>query len=181
MSAFDSDSDLGGDVAYRLMAESFVRLFWRAALFEQTLTWLREHGYYVVSLDASTWTEEADMHRDIAAALEFPDYYGYNLDALNDCLGDAAFRGYRAGDEEPTGFVLAFTGYDTFAAHCPREAHIVLDIIANWARRAMLIGNRVCCLVQSNDPDIQFEPVGATPVLWNDAEWLNSRRRPDAD
>ncbi len=181
MSVFDSAGDLGGDVAYRLMADSFVRLFWRAALFEQTLAWLREHGYYVVRLDASAWTQESDMHRDIAAALEFPDYYGNNLNALNDCLGDAAFGGYGAEGEEPTGVVLAFAGYDTFASHCPREAHSVLDIIADLARRAMLIGNRMCCLVQSSDPDIQLEPVGATPVSWNDAEWLNSRRRPDAD
>lgn len=30
----------------------------------------------------------ADIHELIADALEFPDYYGMNLDALHDCLGD---------------------------------------------------------------------------------------------
>ena len=29
-----------------------------------------------------------DMHHRFAAALEFPDYYGHNLDALFDCLTD---------------------------------------------------------------------------------------------
>lgn len=178
MSAFNPDSDLRADVAFRLMANSFVRLFWRLELFEQTLTWLREHGYRVVRLDASAWTREADLHRDIAAALDFPDYYGRNLDALNDCLGDIALGGYGT-DAKATGFVLAFTAYDTFSAHCAREAQIVLDIIADRARHAMLTGHRVCCLVQSNDPAIRFEPVGAAPVLWNDAEWLDSRRHPD--
>jgi len=38
----------------------------------------------VAILDASGWHAGADMHRDIAAALDFPDYYGNNLDALND-------------------------------------------------------------------------------------------------
>ncbi|MFD9005044.1 barstar family protein [Streptomyces sp. NPDC059582] len=28
------------------------------------------------------------MHRDVATAIDFPDYYGHNLDALNDCLRD---------------------------------------------------------------------------------------------
>ncbi|ABP54772.1 hypothetical protein Strop_2324 [Salinispora tropica CNB-440] len=73
--------------------------------------------------------------------------------------------------------MLVSTGYDTFARRCPRTAQVVLDIIADQARAAALIGHRVCCLVQSNDPAIRFEPVGAMPVAWNDAEWLDSSRQ----
>jgi RNAse (barnase) inhibitor barstar len=160
------------DVALRLMYNSFVRLFWRMELFEQALGSLSELGYDVARLDASGWVQESDMHRDMAAALDFPDYYGHNLDALNDCLRDIV-----SGDVGSAGFILAFTRYDKFAAHCPREAQIVLDIVADQARRALLTGYRVCCLVQSDDPDIRFEPVGAMPVMWNDAEWFDSRRR----
>lgn len=166
-------------MALRLMSNSFVRLFWRVELFEQALASLTEHGYDVARLDASAWTQASDLHRDIAAALDFPDYYGHNLDALNDCLRDVVAGDYGA-DASAAGFILAFTGYDKFAAHCPREANVVLDIIADQARRALLSGYRVCCLVQSDDPGIEFEPVGAMPVMWNDAEWLDSRRRPDA-
>jgi hypothetical protein len=57
-----------------------------------------------------------------------------------------------------------------------RTAQILLDIFADQARRAILIGNRIICLVQSKDPQLSFEPVGAMPVMWNDAEWLNSKR-----
>jgi hypothetical protein len=32
------------------------------------------------------------------------------------------------------------------------------------------------CLVQSNDPQIRFEP-RREPPAWNRAEWLDSRRR----
>jgi RNAse (barnase) inhibitor barstar len=49
---------------------------------------MRRHGYTVVSLDASGWAADENLHRDIAAALDFPDYYRRNLDALNDCMGD---------------------------------------------------------------------------------------------
>jgi hypothetical protein len=35
------------------------------------------------------------------------------------------------------------------------------------------------CLIQSDDPHVRFERVGATPVAWNDAEWLDSRRQSD--
>lgn len=30
----------------------------------------------------------ADIHEKLADALGFPEYYGMNLDALHDCLGD---------------------------------------------------------------------------------------------
>ncbi len=30
----------------------------------------------------------ADIHELLAEALDFPEYYGMNLDALHDCLGD---------------------------------------------------------------------------------------------
>lgn len=174
MSVFEPGPDLGQDVAFRLMSKSFVRLFWRPALLRQAVDWLRDHGYRIVELDAGAWHTAEDMHRAFADTLDFPDYYGHNLDALNDCLGD-----FDAGSDV-TGLVFVFTGYDTFAGACPREADVVLDIIADHARRAMLTGYRMCCLVQSDDPGIHFEPVGAMPVLWNDAEWLDSNRRPDA-
>ena len=41
-----------------------------------------------VELDGRKMDTRALAHRHIAAALGFPDYYGANLDALHDCLGD---------------------------------------------------------------------------------------------
>jgi hypothetical protein len=65
------------------------------------------------------------------------------------------------------------------AARCPRAAQVVLDIMADNSRSAALFGRRLMCLLHSTDPHIRFEPVGATPVAWNDAEWLDARRQPD--
>jgi hypothetical protein len=176
--AFDSDDRTSQDVAYRLMVNSFVRLFWRSALFDQAINWLVEHGYQIVRLDAAQWRTGADMHQAFIDALGFPDYYGRNLDALNDCLRDVVAFEYGT-TREATGLIFAFTGYDTFAKHCARESQVVLDIIADQARRAMLIGHRICALLQVDDPSLRFEAVGAMPVMWNDAEWLDSSRRPD--
>ncbi|GGO32082.1 barstar family protein [Micromonospora parathelypteridis] len=125
------------------------------------------------------WRTEHDLHRDIAAALSFPDYYGRNLDALNDCMRDVVSQDY-GWAPSTTGLALVFTDYDAFAAHCSRAAQVVLDIMADHSRSAALFGRRLMCLVQSNDPHIRFAPVGATPVLWNDAEWLDSKRSPNS-
>ena len=39
-------------------------------------------------LAAADFATREELHTYIAARLHFPDYYGANLDALNDCLGD---------------------------------------------------------------------------------------------
>ncbi|WAH98140.1 barstar family protein [Arthrobacter sp. MMS18-M83] len=166
MNAFDSEADLEHDLDFRLLINTAVSLFYRRHVFDETTTWLAEQGYQVTILDASSWSSEAEMHGAISETLDFPSYYGHNLDALNDCLRDVISHD----------FVLAFLGYDAFALACPRAAQTLLDIIAQRSREAALFGHRMVCLAQSNDPRISFDPVGATPVLWNDEEWLDSKR-----
>ncbi|WP_232248649.1 barstar family protein [Streptacidiphilus rugosus] len=163
-----------------LAANTFVTLYWRRALFDDAIARLREQRFAVVEVDASPWTTSEAMHRDLATALDFPGYYGQNLDALNDCLRDVVGGEYGI-PADAAGFALAFTQYDAFARACPREAQIVLDILADHGRSGAVFGQRVLCLVHSDDPDIAFEPVGAMGVEWNRSEWLNARRRPGAE
>ncbi|MFM9444635.1 barstar family protein [Streptomyces acidiscabies] len=158
------------------MINTFVTLFWRKRLLTQAVERLEDRGFRVIRLEAGQWNTEQDMHHAMAATLDFPDYYGRNLDALNDCLGDVACYGGYDDAPEGTGLVLVFTDYDQFAATCPRAAQVVLDIIADQARQAAVLRHRLICLVQSNDPQIRFEPVGAMPVMWNSDEWSDASR-----
>lgn len=41
-----------------------------------------------VIVNEDIFTEPDDVHRYLAQRLDFPSYYGHNLDALQDCLGD---------------------------------------------------------------------------------------------
>ena len=109
------------------------------------------------------------MHEALASGLEFPDYYGGNLDALNDCISDLEIP-------EESGRVLIFHRYDAFAAKFPREAWAVLDIIESKSRFLLLFARRLFALVQADDPKLSFQDVGAHPVMWNRREWLNKSR-----
>jgi Barstar (barnase inhibitor) len=176
MVAFDPSADLSGDPGFRFLHNSCVTLFWRKPLLDNAVTQLAAADYHLVPVNASPWTTPQDMHRDLAEALGFPPYYGRNLDALNDCMRDVVTHRY-GWPEKATGLVLVFTGYDSFAKRHPVDAHAVLDIVAGQSRSALLFGKRLICLVQCDDPRAEFDPVGSTPVIWNDAEWLIANRR----
>jgi len=169
--SFDPDTTPAEDRAFRLAQNGAVTLFLRQDVLDETTGWLHDHGYRLVTLDARPWHTRADFHDDVRAALDFPDHYGANLDAFNDCMHEVATYAYGA-DRDATGTVLVFTGYDAFTAREPQAAQSILDIIAHAARHAMLVGHRLLCLVQSNDPDLGFDPVGATAVAWNPDERL---------
>jgi RNAse (barnase) inhibitor barstar len=137
---------------------------------EDDISWLVEHGYRIDRLGCASWVDREIAHDALANALEFPDYYGRNLDAFNDCMSTL---------EVPleAGRVLVFDRFDVPAATLGDFAYIVLDIVASTARDKLLFGRRLITLVQSNDPALGFPPVGATPVGWNPREWLDSARR----
>jgi hypothetical protein len=77
-------------VDFRLVHNTFVTMFWRLSLLDETTEWLRSHAYDVVEFDAASWASAAEMFDDVAAGLDFPDYFGRNLNALNDCMRDVA-------------------------------------------------------------------------------------------
>ena len=46
----------------------------------------------MIVLDGNRMGERAGMHAELKEKLNLPDYYGGNLDALNDCLGERRER-----------------------------------------------------------------------------------------
>lgn len=175
MATWDVDAETTHPLDFRLVQNTFVTMFWKPSMLEETLDWLRSHAYSVAEFDAGSWASLDDMFTDVAAGLDFPDYFGRNLHAFNDCMGDVASGDY-GWHAEATGLVIVLRAFDAFGRIDRRGAQSMLNILADQARCAILIGHRIICLVQSNDPRLAFDPVGAMPVEWNDAEWLDSKR-----
>lgn len=46
----------------------------------------------MIILDGSRMGDKEALHEELKAKLGLPDYYGGNLDALNDCLGERRER-----------------------------------------------------------------------------------------
>lgn len=103
------------------------------------------------------------MHQSFSMALQFPSYYGRNLDALADRLGDVAELDYGWAESE-TGLVVVIDNFDHFRSAMPEVAVAVLDIISGAAVRSALLGERVLCLIRSDDPWLETGPiVGYSP------------------
>ncbi len=88
MAVFSTDDANDQRLDWTIALYGGVALYRRAEILAEDLNWLRSSGYRIVSFDAANWHTEDQMHDSLKADLSFPDYYGKNLDALNECMWD---------------------------------------------------------------------------------------------
>jgi RNAse (barnase) inhibitor barstar len=154
---------------WQLLRNSPVTLYFKREILKADVSWFQAQGYRVCSLDAGDVSGPEALLVALGELLSFPDYFGRNLDAFNDCLGDVDIS-------ELGGLVLVLDDFGSFASAFPREPQAILDISAHQSRSFMLTGRRFLVLAQSDDPDATFDPVGACPVTWNPQEWPSAKR-----
>lgn len=82
----DRAGEDSGGLDWHLLQNGPIVLYFRREILDADLAWLREHRYDVRSFDCLEWSDEQSMHESFASTLHFPDYYGKNVDALNDSL-----------------------------------------------------------------------------------------------
>ncbi len=165
----DDDPSAWQRLDLRLLQNGPIAMYWKPAILVEDLGWFAANHYAIDRLDCSTWADRELAHTALATAFKFPDYYGRNLDALNDCMSDLEVP-------EEGGRVIALEHFDVPAKALGDFAYVLLDIIASIAHGKLLFGRRLIALVQSDDPALGFPPVGAHAVGWNPREWLNKAR-----
>lgn len=72
-----------------------------------------ELGFRCVGVDLAGCVDKPELMRRVAKAFAFPDYFGHNWDALDDCLRDLAWlpgEGYVLGLEHPEALRRAAPG-----------------------------------------------------------------------
>lgn len=96
---------------------------------------LKMYELHEAELDGPAGDVAAQVHASIADALGFPAYYGSNLSALSDCLGDVCeptLIVVELSDEESYGAYAAFRKGDTSAA--PRWIDRLIRVLERSAR-----------------------------------------------
>jgi len=158
-------------IDYQILRYGASALYHRRDLFEEVAAWLKAQGYRVFRIDASS---EEDFIAQMSQALRFLENFGYepwtgNLDALNDAFRYLDFEGVE-------GIAFCFDRFDSLARKNPRFARTILDILESQSRDCLLEGRRLLALVQSDDPEISFDALGARSATWNQAEWMRCER-----
>ncbi|MEP6493732.1 MAG: barstar family protein [bacterium] len=154
---------------WKLLERGAVVLYYKSSVLSSDLAWFRQQAYTVYELNAGQWSAPGDFYADAQRAFNFPTHYSGNLASWIECLSELPVP-------DESGAVIAFRGYDAFARFQPQLAQTILDSIETTSRLFLLTGRRVLALVQSDDPRIRFERVGAMPVTWNPREWLDADR-----
>lgn len=86
-------------------------------------------GWAHVRLDLAGVTGKSAFMDHCARALDLPDWFGRNWDALADCLGDLSWA------PPARGRLLVVTGRRDFARAAPREWGAVPDVFAEATDR----------------------------------------------
>lgn len=80
-----------------------------------------KQNWLLYALDGKKISDKPTFLDKIARAMKFPDYFGKNWDALNDCLTDMEWaRG--------SGYILLYQAPDRFIKTSPEQWKIAVDI-----------------------------------------------------
>jgi len=165
MVTFKNNSDNSKRLDLQILQNGWTSLYYQTSVLDNDLNWFKNEKYTIIEFNCTSWTNESVIHKALKRTLDFPDYYGGNLDALNDCLSDFEISVH--------GTIIVFRHFQTLDK---KFAHCLLDIFADNSRKRMLFGQKLLTLIQVDNPKYQIAPIGSTPVLWNGAEWLDTKR-----
>lgn len=169
MAIFKDRLDVCNTYDGQILQVGSVCKFYKLEVLNEAISWFAKHRYIVYTFDCTEWVSIEDFHDNISNGLDFPDYYGRNVNALSDCLSDL-----NVPDEG--GLIIVFKRYDLFTERFAEDAQDVLDILEDRSRNFLLMGKRLITLIQSDNPSITYNDVGGRSVWWNPKEWLNKSR-----
>ena len=152
----------------RILRDGSICKFFKSAVLNEEIEWFNENHFEVVEMDARNWNGK-NIHKNLKEALNFPDYYGENLDAFDDCIDDKYNERYK-------GLVLAFRHYDNFIEEDKEFGEAILDILACKSREWLVFGRKLIVLLQSDNPDLELSKLGGISPSWNGAEWFDKDR-----
>jgi len=107
---------------------------------------------HIVRIDCSAIGDWESFHDVFARELGFPDFYGRNMNAWIDCMGDiGANGGVTRLDAQPTDkVVLQLSGFQNLKERCPSVWADLLDCVAVVNGREMEAGEEPMLLLATD-------------------------------
>ncbi|HRP94614.1 MAG TPA: barstar family protein [Rhodocyclaceae bacterium] len=109
------------------------------------------HGFALLTIDLQACSGKTDFLQRIAAALQFPAWFGHNWDALADCLGDLSWLPAR-------GHVLVLEHADDLRRAAPLDFATAQDILDEACRERTDDGTPMWVYLVANDDPCRRAP-----------------------
>jgi hypothetical protein len=155
VAAFDLDADVTHPADFAIARDGGVASYHDQVLLSTVVEQLATLGYQIVRIDTSRWRDDGDMLDGLARALDFPDYFGRNGDALIDCLGDVAHGDY-GWDTTATGLATILDRCGPFTKRRPASAAFLSDVLSASSREGMLFGYRLIWLLDISEGQLPY-------------------------
>ena len=114
---------------WKILQNGWSSLYSQSDILEKDLEWFANNGFKIININCTGWDSKKAMHDSLKRAMSFPDYYGEDLDALNDCLSDLEISG--------DGLIVTFRHFDVVETAIGQQ---VVDIFANNSWHHILSG-----------------------------------------
>jgi RNAse (barnase) inhibitor barstar len=151
-----------------ILTQGPVSMYFKNGILDEDAQWFLDNRFQVIDINTVSWTKK-NAHRKVKLALNFPDYYGENINAFDDCLSDMKDKRYR-------GLVIIFRNFDSFLNEDKILATQILDSISCMSRVWLISDYKLISLIQSIDPDLVLPKLGGIVPSWNGGEWLDANR-----
>ena len=156
------------DLHKQMLKEGAITKYHKTSVLNEDISWFENNRFEIIQINCRKFNKN-NFHKHIKEALNFPDYYGENMSAFDDCISDL-------GDKKYRGLVIVFNHFDDFYNDNKSLALRIIDSIARESWYRLVDGNYLLGLVQSSDPWLEIESVGGSLPQWNSNEWFNENR-----
>ncbi len=138
---------------WNLLKNGFINTYKTTEKLTADVNSLKNNGYRNIIFDAKEWNKEIEFHEAVAKQFHFPDYYGKNLNAFNDCMVESLMSVNQ-------NIVIVLDNFHFLEERFGHNfAWSLLDIVSDNSRMLLVLGKKVITLIRS-ERKLEYSPIG---------------------
>jgi RNAse (barnase) inhibitor barstar len=155
MIKFKNEPETWKRLDYEIISRGFLKPYNDYQVLKDNTEWFVSEGYKIITFDCTEWTDKKAMHDSLHNQFDFPNYYGHNWDALQECLNEIEIQ--------ENGLVVIFDNFNNMNI---KDAHTLIDVFVSSAQRHLIFSERLLVLVKVENRKFSLNPFGANNFFW---------------
>ncbi|WP_394775306.1 barstar family protein [Flavobacterium sp.] len=155
MIKFKNEPVTWGRLDYEIISRGFLKPYSDDEALKEDTYWLKSEDYKVIEFNCLDLSDKEIMHNTLHAQFDFPNYYGHNWDALQECLNEIEIT--------DNGLVVVFNSLDKINN---KIAYNLIDIFVSSAQRHRIFSEILLILIKVENRNFTLNPFGASNFFW---------------